>query len=252
MVKDSGRLEWVDYWYCGGSGIIMNMEIDLLAPDTSNYFRYTVNPTHYPVSNTNTHMYAELGPAREAITGYEKWVRVGDPSWYNLQGITSYKIWNNVVTEYCNNGIDGLYFSGLRWYAFGEDAGSQTNYGLRECVITDDRVHSNAEATNYVATWKAQKKDATLQLDVITLLDTNILVGDRIPITIPNENLTGILDFDVIRVRHSIGMEGALSRSTLISRERQRSPLKTTDTATILRDLQKQSTNMLDSRNIVK
>jgi len=250
-VKDSARLEWVDYWHHNAVAAITSMEIFLLAPDTSNYFHYYVAATNYPAEGTHTHMHAELGPAQEAITGDEKWVRVGNPSWYNIQGIAFLKLWDNVVTECVETRVDGLYFTGLRWYDYDNDAGSEGSYGIRECVITDERIHSNTEASNYAATWKAQKKDAALQLDIITPLDTNILVGDRIPITIVNENLAAV-DFDVIRVKHSIGMDGAWSHPTLISRERQRSPLKTTDTATILRELQRQSTNIVDGRNIVK
>ena len=252
MVKDSARVDWVGWWNGNGVSTIQDWRIRLFAPDSANRFEYIIDPAHYIPENTHTHMYIDLGPAKEAVTGNEKWIRVGDPSWYNIQSFASYTLWNNALNALAAIQIDCLYFSGLRWYAFAEDGGSQTSYGMRECVITDDRVHSTAEVTNYAATWKAQKKDATLQLDVITPLDTNILIGDRIPITIPNENLTGIIDFDVIRVKHSINTDGALSLATLVSRERQRSPLKTTDTATILRDLQKQTANILDSRIIVK
>lgn len=252
MIKDSAQLQWVDYWRTDAYGTIQNMYIDLLAPDTSNYFRYTIDPAHYPVLGYNTHMYAELGPANEAGSGYEKWVRHGDPSWYNIQGIASYKLWNNVADEYCNNAIDGLYFTDLRWQATDQDGDSQTAYGVRDMVMTDDKIHTNTEATNYAASVKARYKDAPIQLDVVTPLDTNLLIGDRIPITITNENLSAV-NFDVIQVEHIMDVNsGFLTHAILTSKERTRSPLKTTDFPTYLRDIRQTTEDVVQGRRIVK
>ena len=253
MVKDSARLEWVDHWYQTQDHTITSMRINLYT-DASNYFFYDFSAAKYPAENTNTHVYVMLGPSYEGITGNDKWIRYGNPSWYNITGFRSYKQINSNgdTGEAFQIAVDALYFTQMRWFATDSDATSQSNYGVRDMVVTDDRIHSNTEATNYAASLKARYKDAPIQLNVITPMDTNILVGDRIPITITNENLSAI-DFDVIQVEHIMDNNGGfLTNSILVSKERMRSPLQTTDFATYLRDMRRTTENIVEGRKVAK
>lgn len=252
MIKDSARLEWVDFWRQSQAHTITLMYIDLYT-DATNWFRYTFDVADYTPENANTHKYIMLGPAYEASAGNEKWIRYGDPDWYNITRFRSYKEINSDggVGEWFQIAVDGLYFTQLRWQATDQDVGSQTTYGVRPMVVTDDRIHSNTEATNYAASIKARYKDAPIQLDVVMPMDTNLLIGDRIPVTLPNENLSAI-DFDVIQVEHILGPDGALTHGTLTSKERMRSPLKTTDFPTYMRDINKSIEDIIQGRNIAK
>jgi len=250
-VKDSARLDWY-YRFVSPGNTLQSAYVMLLAPDTSNYFIYHIDSSNFPAENTGTHFYAMCGPAYEAIAGNEKWQRVGDPDWYNLQGIRFYSLVDTDASEGLQQFIDCLYFSSLRWHDLDEDGGSQTSYGVRPMLVVDDRIHSNTHASNYAAVLKDRHKDVPLQLDVVMPLDTNLLIGDRIPITIAKENLSA-QDFDVIIVEHLMTKElGTLTRGTLVSKARMRTALKTTDSNVILRDMKTRTEDLITNRTVIK
>jgi len=240
-IKNSARLDW--YWAFqtnAASPAMIDYYVQLNAPDTSNYFRYSIPAADYPVHNTGTHYHMSLGPAFEGLTGQGVWIRTGDPSWYDIQDLRFYGQANTVEAEagdYLQFRIDCIYFSSLRWHDLDEDAGSQTSYGVREMLVVDDRIHSNTDASNYAAVLKDRYKNVPLQLDVLMPLDTNLLIGDRIAVTIANENLSA-QNFDVIQVEQGMTKElGFTTAATLVSEERIRHLLKTTSGAEILRDI---------------
>jgi len=251
----SARLDW--YWAYqtnDGGDVMTDYYVILLAPDIDNCFKYTIDAADYPAFNTGTHYYLNLGPAFEGAGGTGCWFRIGDPDWYNIQDL---RLGGTVDTTagagaFLQFRIDCLYFSGLRWSAFDEDAGSQTSYDVRPQDVVDNRIHSNTDASNYAAVLKDRYKDVPLQLDVVMPLDTNLLIGDRIPITIPKENLSA-QNFDVITVEHIMAKDmGALTRGTLVSKARMRVPLKTTDSNVILRDMQTRTEDLITNRTVIK
>lgn len=229
------------------SGTLNSYKIRLFAPDDSNYFEYSFSSGNFPAQDTTTHTDVELGANVEATSGDDKWIRTGDPSWFNIQYFRLYMQWN-----YANTGglfridLDGLWFGDLRWSATDSDTTSHDTYGHRDMVVVDDTIHSNTAATSYAAYLKARYKDVPMQLDITLPLDTNILLGDRIPITLANETqLDGSalsnVDFDVIRVEQTITNEGGLTNATLVSLPRMRDPVKTTDNPTVLREMKQHS-----------
>lgn len=255
-VKNSARLDWYWAFLTNAAGPVMiDYYVQLNAPDTSNYFRYSILTADYPAHNTGTHYHISLGPAFEGASGQGVWIRTGDPSWYDIQDVRFYGQANTVEAgagDFLTFRNDCIYFSSLRWNDMDEDAGSQTSYGVRPYLVIDDRIHSTTEASNYAATVKDRFKDVPLQLDVIMPMDTNMLIGDRIPITIAHENLSA-QDFDVIRVEHVMSEEtGFLTRATLVSKERMRSPLMTTDYTAILREMRSQTSNLTKNVTVVK
>jgi hypothetical protein len=117
-------------------------------------------------------------------------------------------------------------------------------------VVTDDKLHTNTACTNYATTVLTQKKDPAYQLDVyVAPVDTNILIGDRIPVTIPNENLAAT-NFDVISVEHMIPEDA--THAVLLSNERARQILKITDPRAAIRGVRIDVLDQAQRRRIIR
>jgi hypothetical protein len=248
-VKDEAFLNFLITWNCTGGGTLSKFEITLDAPDTSNYLTYTMSAGNRPTIATATHYTLKLGPGYEVAVGVQDgWVKTGRPDWYDVEAIKFYLEWVIDAGQNTVMNLDCLYFSNLRWRAIDSDVTSGNNYGIREMVVVDDKLHSNTECVNTAAMLKAQKITAPIQLDILMPMDTNILIGDRIPITIPNENLSAV-NFDVISVEHMI--PPATTHATLVNNERTRHVLKTTSTPEILKGIGAKSAEHLQRRKII-
>ena len=194
-----------------------NIDVRLYAPDASNYFWTTV-------SMTSTHVFHqyELGQNNEYDVDKRPtgtWHKVGSPLWYYLPTIwfkgtfvSQERIW-----------LDSLYFGHGRFRATVSDPTSITDYGVRELVVVDDALHSDAECTCRGNMLLSKMKDPSTQLEFTTALNTNVKIGDRLAITLPSENISAV-NFDVLNVEHTFvaGAEGALTKAVLNSNERQR------------------------------
>jgi len=102
--------------------------------------------------------------------------------------------------------IDGLFFGGRRYNAIQEDTGSQSIYGLRELVEVDEELCSDNECTlrakailNYL---KAPAEHLTVKSTVIDYGGTPLLPGDKIHVTLPNENVDA--DFRILTVEYHV------------------------------------------------
>ena len=249
-IKDEALLNFYIAQTLTGSGNLSKFIITLDAPNTSNYLTYNVSSGLLPPNATGTHYTLKLGPGYEVLSGVDDgWVKTGDPDWYDLEAIKFYLEYTTPVGSTVVMNVDCLYFENLRWRAIDSDGDSQANYGIREMVIVDDKLHSNTECANVGAMLKAMKKDPSIQLDLTVPLDTNILIGDRIPITIPNENLTAT-NFDVISVEHSL--PPAETRVILVSNERTREVFKSTSPAEIIKGLKEQSSEHIQRKKIIR
>jgi hypothetical protein len=102
--------------------------------------------------------------------------------------------------------VDGLYFGGRRYTAVREDAASQTVYGLRELTETDEELWSDNECDLRAKALLAYLKDPaeylTVSSTVIDYGETPILPGDKIHVTLPNENVDG--DFRIESVEYRV------------------------------------------------
>ena len=89
--------------------------------------------------------------------------------------------------------IDGQFFGDRRWEATQEDSGSQASYGLRELVEVDEELHSDNECELRAKALLVQLKDPaehlTLRSTVIDYYVNPLLPADKIPVTLPNENI---------------------------------------------------------------
>jgi hypothetical protein len=102
--------------------------------------------------------------------------------------------------------IDGLYFGGMKYSAVEEDNASQVAYALREYVETEASLASDNECDLRAKALLAYYKDPAISLTIIsTVIDygtTPILGGDKVHVTLPNENVDD--DFRVDYVEYQV------------------------------------------------
>jgi hypothetical protein len=102
--------------------------------------------------------------------------------------------------------VDRLHFGGCRWNATEEDSDSQSSYGLRELTETDEELHSGNECS---LRGKALLNHLSQPAEFLTLRTTcldygtdRLLPGDKIHVTLPNENIDS--DFRIISVEYRV------------------------------------------------
>jgi hypothetical protein len=179
--------------------------VRLYAPDASNYFEADLpydNVVYWRLADFN------LGPSNEYNANENpngSWRKTGNPDWKNIQGI-EFDVQNKNTTEDMPIRIDGLFFSGLRFRSIQEDSGSQNLYGLRELTETDEELVSDNECALRAKALLAYLKDPAEYLTIgSTVLDygsTPLLAGDKIHVTLPNENVDS--DFRIETVEYHV------------------------------------------------
>lgn len=193
----------VNFWYYPGTSApaYTSMYVRLYAPDESNYFQYTLTG-----SNNNYHWVSlDLGEDYvhdddEAPTA--PWVAVGTPDWWDIEAVQFYAA-SSGTSGTLNFCVNKLYFSPDRWMGYAEDATSIASYDDREAEYTDENLLSTAECTSRAETLLLQLKEKTIGLNCTIPFNSNILLGDRCPVTIPHENLSSF-NMDVVAVEHSM------------------------------------------------
>jgi hypothetical protein len=113
--------------------------------------------------------------------------------------------------------IDGLYFGGRRYAAVQEDLASQAAYGLREYAETDEELWSDNEcdlrAKALLTYLKNPAEYLTFRSTVIDYGATPVLAGDKVHLTLPNENVDS--DFRVESVEYHFTAEDQTLETTL-------------------------------------
>jgi hypothetical protein len=102
--------------------------------------------------------------------------------------------------------VDGLFFGGCRYSNTQEDLASQSAYGLRELVEVDEELYSDNEcllrAKAVLNSLKDPAEYLTVRSTVIDYGNTPLLAGDKIHVTLPNENVDG--DFRILSVEYHV------------------------------------------------
>jgi hypothetical protein len=102
--------------------------------------------------------------------------------------------------------VDGLFFGGCRYSSTQEDSASQANYGSRELVEVDEELCSDNECVLRAKAILNHLKDPAEYLTVrSTVIDygaTPLLPGDKIHVTLPNENVD--TDFRILSVEYHV------------------------------------------------
>ena len=101
--------------------------------------------------------------------------------------------------------VDGLYFGGCRYSAFREDTASENAYGTRELSETDEEFVTDNEcdlrAKALLAYLKDPAESLTLTSAVIDYGTTPLLAGDKIHVTLPNENVDSDFHIETVEYR---------------------------------------------------
>jgi hypothetical protein len=256
LVKDNALLNFsMTIWANPGKTIsITYAYVQLTTP--LGVFRlrlYPVHPTYPPPVWMDYSL--KLGPPYEVRDAFDamrmKWDRyIGAPTWYDLTLVTfTVKFVNDAATD-LSFIIDGLHFEDLRWNGLVENTSSQTAYGVREMEYMSDTLHSDAECIARAQTLLSQQKNPVTQLVLNCRGTKNILLGDRLPVTIPRINYISKL-LDVYNVEHTLDQNGWVTTTNVTDTVDIRKPSESSNNVAFLRgisraisDLNKQIQNI--------
>ena len=139
----------------------------------------------------------------------------GDFDWENVKRLEFFAHFSGTGTG--SFWIDNLFFDERRWEATQEDASSQSAYGLRELVEVDEELHSDNECSLRAKALLAYLKDPieylTLRSTVIDYDSTPLLPGDKIHVTLLNENIDA--DYRIISVEYRVSAREQVLEITL-------------------------------------
>jgi len=201
ILTEVGFSELHFYWK---SDVGCTLYLKLLAPDTSNYYS-TGEVTSCAANTWTDEVIVNLSTAINSV--------IGNPSLDNVQALWLYC----GLAGQQDFWVDGLYFSKRRAVGTASDATSQTNYEKRELRVTDDSLTTDSECSKRAATLLYQLKDAPIRIDMEIIGNTNVLVGDRIPVTIPAEGINSA-NFDVLTVDHTLDVSsGFRTKVSMVS-----------------------------------
>lgn len=162
----------------------------------------------------------------------DQWIFAGGATsfnWTNIKRITIDLNFSGAPTTR-SFWIDNLFFNSRNYYGFAEDATSQTTYEIREEAIIDEELPDDTECERRAQTLLYQLKDPLIRVDLVTKGNTNIKMGDQIPLTIPAENISAIA-FDVLTVEHDVTSQiGFKTAATMLNTSNMRTlPPRTKD-----------------------
>jgi hypothetical protein len=121
-------------------------------------------------------------------------------------------IWRIEVIGWCEDATPGnfwvgqVFFGGCRYSSLQEDSTSQSAYGLRVYVDTDEELYSDNEcvlrAKAILASLKDPAEYLTVRSTVVDYGNTPLLAGDKINIVLPNENVNA--DFRILSAEYFV------------------------------------------------
>jgi len=172
----------------------------ILLYSTTNYENHYA--THAYTLDKDSWQTVQIPIGKEAE---DRWKIRGDFSWSNIKRIrvaADLPGMSGTGTEW----IDGLFFGGRRYSAIEQDISSQNAYGLRELTETDEELYSDNEcslrAKALLNHLKNPAEHLTVRSTVIDYGATPLLPGDKIHVTLPNENVSGY--FRIISVEYHV------------------------------------------------
>jgi len=219
-IRDINQLT---FWFIKSSPV-SDITVRLLAPDSSNYF-YDDTLT---LSDVWEFYRTTLGPNNEynAVANPNGiWKKTGSPNWWDIQAIEFYFTKDSGYAGGLY--VDGLFFFPDRWTYTASDATSITAYEQWDMEVTDDKLHSDSDCEKRAKTLLYQLKDPPTQIEVITPLNTNILVGDRLIMTIPAEGINTV-NYDVISVEHIVAGKDFETHAIMVNSASTRESIVTT------------------------
>jgi hypothetical protein len=210
-LRDINKVSFWDKIYTtGGVGTVDVAQARLHAPDASNSFftKPGVIDASAPSSTPHWNELA-LGESAEYDAAENPsgiWEKTGSPNWMNICGVEFLAHESGGAITDLVFSVDKLYFYPERWISTAEDSTSQTAYGIREAEYTDDNLQSEAECQIRSETLLYQQKDRVMRLDFAVAGNTNVLVGDRLTLSLPPDAIVN-MDFDVVSVEQQWNMQ---------------------------------------------
>jgi len=196
----------IEYW--GRRGLLAgDTTVRLYCPDSSHYYQATISEP----SPADTWEFRSIAIGNNNVysaTGNQngQWTSINSPSWDNIQGI----YFGTAGGGGFYFDVDGLCFNYARWNSgVVEDAtvgGSQAKYGVRQLVVVDDEINSDADCIRRANSILRQKKDEVRRLDVTTTGNTKFLLGDQISMTLPAEGISAV-PFYVMSIEHQFSKQ---------------------------------------------
>jgi len=210
--------------------------IRLQAPDSTNYFEYDFSTgagdsawRQISLSLGSGNVYnSEDNPNGE-------WVVTGSPNWWAIEGV---EIFADFVPNDVYVWIDGLYFFPDRWSNTASNAASQTSYGQGDLIVKDDKLHSDSDCQKRGETMLYQLKDPPTQIDVVVEGNDNILIGDRLSMTIAAEGISAA-NYDVINVANFLDVKGWVTTASMVNSANTREAV-TVDSVKAISDLRRE------------
>lgn len=228
-LQAKGCYDYIHFWFRKNDS--NSFVVQLYAPDVNNRFQTPLGkPLDYGVTNEFKEHTLPVGLKHDS-----EWRKIGNPSWESIPEIRWFIGVTGGTLEFY---VDGLYFGGARYSGTASDSTSQTNYGQRDLEVTDDRLLSDDACGKRAETLLLQKKDPPTQIELVVPGNTNVLVGDRLSITIPAENISSA-SYDVFMVEHSFSARGFITKATMVNSDTVRTPVKTNVIHTLIDSYQK-------------
>jgi len=118
--------------------------------------------------------------------------------------------------------IDGFYLDNRRYtiddtyYGYTQNAASITSYGTHEMVHIDDNLSSDADCLRRGEALLYQLKEPVVRVDIETQGNNNVLIGDRLSLTIPAENISAV-SYDVVKVTNIFYAQGWITLFTSVN-----------------------------------
>ena len=228
-----GAVEWWSFRHSLG-----NTTCRLLCPDDSNYY-YLGFVTSDVDDTWKFHRYS-LGLANtySAANPTGQWTASGSPDWERITGIRFINVTGTASGQYM--GIDGLCFNFGRWRSSASNGLSQTNYGQNDLTVINDDLNSDAECQTHAETLLYQRKDPVVRLDLKVQGNNNILVGDRLAITLAAEGISA-QNFYVTSVEHHFSKPDSwVTIATLVDSVNTRRAPNATPQDAVLSELRRQ------------
>lgn len=207
--RDQRHMNFYYYLQHAGGNPFSTLTVSILADDMTDRFEQVFA---LQVPAIWFHKDLELGP-------HGNWTTYGSADWTDVEGVRFKESGGVTAAQVL---IDEFYFTGGHYYGVASSGAADRDYEL-----TDNKLLSNAQCTQRAETISLRKSTLPIQIQVAIVGNPNVLVGDRIPMTIPAEGISAV-NYDVISVGQLFTSEsGYVTTATLMNSTNIREPLKT-------------------------
>lgn len=213
LYPDRDTYKYINFKYklADDAGVpVPYLECSIRAPDLTNSFKWIIYWNTTPRAGPlNTWLSAQL-PLGSPYVAAGKWIKFNAAAWDNIQAINF-----NVYDAGASNisvKIDCLHFSHARYYNLA-DAGAAV---IREYTVVDDNLLTDSDCQKRAETLLYQMQNTPIRVDVVTLGNMNLLVGDRLAMTIPAEAISAV-NYDVAEVDHNLSKLGFASTVKMVN-----------------------------------